>query len=576
MRLLDAVARKSNPPSEQRYTLSDVAGWVSDGSHRFLPSGVTGSKPDDIDTDFVSMIHNVHNRHGIVAAAVETRALLMSQVRFQWRRPDGSSSGSAALLPLERPGSTTRPALLSMLEHDVSYSGTAVVARRRGELFRLSPDRVRFVLGSNSDPVWDQDVMMPPFDAKVIGVTYDRSRGKHSAPESGDLEFFAAGEFAAWSPEPDPVNWWRGTSWVSSVMREVLLDGQVTDHEGKFFEHAATPSLVFMMDPARTPADVKAYRDIIAENHQGTRNAYKNMFLGGATDVKVVGTSLESLGLGHLQGTYENRVAVRSRIPAVVLGTKESLSGSSLNSGNYQAARRLLADGWFSPTVDGLCAALEPLVGSQTDGSELSHDSTRVLFLQEDQKDAADILQTNAVALRQLVEAGFDPTSAIAAVSTGDITKLSHTGNVSVQLQPPGNSQELSSATVDAEARADRAEQQQLPLFTVHNHIPEGRDVVVPAAQVTVEPTPVTVENVVSVPEQRAGDVIVSPTPVIVENTNQIDVSPTPVTVENNNRVDVAPAKVPPAQVTVVPNDDPATFKVRRDRDGRISEVVED
>jgi hypothetical protein len=99
----------------------------------------------------------------------------------------------------------------------------------------------------------------------------------------------------------------------------------------------------------------------------------------------------------------------------------------------------MLADGWFSPTVDNLCAALEAIVPPPPDGSELGFDPSRVLFLQEDQKDAADITQTNAVAMRQLVEAGFEPTSVVDAVTTGDMSKLSHTGNVSVQLQPPGS-----------------------------------------------------------------------------------------------------------------------------------------
>ena len=194
-----------------------------------------------------------------------------------------------------------------------------------------------------------------------------------------------------------------------------------------------------MMDPSRTPDEIKAYSELVNSKFGGVANSYKNMVLGGATDVKVVGSAMTDLGLSDLQGTFENRVAVRSRIPAVVLGTRESLSGSSLNTGNYSAARRLLADGWFSPTIDNLCAALEAIVPPPSDGSELGFDSTRILFLQEDQKDAADIMQTNAVAMRQLVEAGYDPTTVTEAITSGDMTKLKHTGNVSVQLQPPGS-----------------------------------------------------------------------------------------------------------------------------------------
>ena len=40
-------------------------------------------------------------------------------------------------------------------------------------------------------------------------------------------------------------------------------------------------------------------------------------------------------------------------------------------------------------------------------------------------------------AARQLVEAGFDPATVVEAVTTGDMTKLVHTGAYSVQLQAP-------------------------------------------------------------------------------------------------------------------------------------------
>ena len=94
-----------------------------------------------------------------------------------------------------------------------------------------------------------------------------------------------------------------------------------------------------------------------------------------------------------------------------------------------------------------------------------------------------------------------------------------------------------------------------------------------------IEPPVIHVDApIVNVPEQRmdAPSIVVQvdPTPVTVENT--VNVDPTPVTVENNNRVEVAPAKVPPAQVTIMPADEkPSTYRVRRDDKGRISEVQE-
>jgi hypothetical protein len=71
-------------------------------------------------------------------------------------------------------------------------------------------------------------------------------------------------------------------------------------------------------------------------------------------------------------------------------------------------------------------------------GAELWYNEPAIPFLQEDAKDAADIESVKAQTLRTLVDGGFEPESAIAAVDAQDITLLAHTGKLSVQLQEPG------------------------------------------------------------------------------------------------------------------------------------------
>jgi hypothetical protein len=96
------------------------------------------------------------------------------------------------------------------------------------------------------------------------------------------------------------------------------------------------------------------------------------------------------------------------------------------------------ADGWFSPTADGLAATLEGLLTLPERGApELRPDTARVLFLQEDRKDQAEIGQLHANSARALVDAGYDPPSVVAAITTDDLSKLVHSGLYSVQLQPP-------------------------------------------------------------------------------------------------------------------------------------------
>jgi hypothetical protein len=69
----------------------------------------------------------------------------------------------------------------------------------------------------------------------------------------------------------------------------------------------------------------------------------------------------------------------------------------------------------------------------------LWYDDRDVSFLQEDVLDNAEIRSKDATTMRTLVDGGFDPDSVIAAVTTGDMTLLTHSGTLSVQLQPPSD-----------------------------------------------------------------------------------------------------------------------------------------
>lgn len=438
MRLLDVVSggRNATDASNSWRSVFRYSG------NDYFAGSMAGSDPNVADTSFESMIHKVHNKNGPVSSAVTARALLMSQVEFAWKDDQAGSAltRTPALNQLEFPAGCTRSSLLFRLEQDASYAGNAFLARRPGtrSVFRLDPTRVTFAFGSNSEPGWNSnDEMTLPFDAKVVAIVYNSSDSP-GPPSISDMEIFRPGEFAHWMPEPDPLHWWRGASWITSLLKDtVALDGQISDHQSKFFQHAATPNLVFMMNPQLNADQVKQYRDIINAEHSGTRNHWKNMFLGGATDVKVVGQDLSKLSLKDLQGGLETRIAMRSRVPAVILGAREGLSGSSLNTGNYSAARRLFADGWFSPTVKGLCETLETLVPPPR-GKRLAYDPSRVLFLQEDRKDEAEIDAQRVSAIRTLVDGGFDPASAVATIAPEWSGKLDHAGLLSVQLQEPG------------------------------------------------------------------------------------------------------------------------------------------
>jgi len=432
------VARLRSPSSSRSsFPAMSMDQWFSFAGNQYplnMATSMSGSPKVEVANDLASYSQGIYKVNGVVSAAITARALLVSELRFQWRSSiDGAVFGDQSLAPLERPGSLTRPELLHQAEQHVSLAGNAYFHRDSvsGELRLLRPDWVDVMLGT------DSDVSMTGWalDAHVVAYIYNPGgkRGK-DAPV-----VLHPSEVAHWKPEPDPETPWRGLSWVQSVLMEVSTDQQAIQHISKFYEHAATPNLVFVMDKAVPSTQVAEYAEAINDRHAGTSNAYRNMVIGGGADVKVVGADMAQLDYRKTQGMNETRILMRARVPAVIAGSAEALGGSALNAGNYQATRRMWADAWFSPHAHGLCAALEQVVPPPRPEVELSYDPKAILFLQEDRQDEAQIQQANASTIRQLVEGGYDPTTVIEAVITGDFSKLRHSGLYSVQLQPAGS-----------------------------------------------------------------------------------------------------------------------------------------
>jgi hypothetical protein len=66
------------------------------------------------------------------------------------------------------------------------------------------------------------------------------------------------------------------------------------------------------------------------------------------------------------------------------------LAGSSLNEGNFKAARRLYVDGTLRPLWHNAAGSLAPLVDVPSD-AELWYDARDIAYLRDDNRDAAEI-----------------------------------------------------------------------------------------------------------------------------------------------------------------------------------------
>jgi phage portal protein BeeE len=395
------------------------------GNAYTLPS----AKQEEI-RGFQQLVDGAYKSDGVVFACMDVRAKLFSEARFQWRSRNGGRPGALfgntdlGILEEPWPGGTTGDLLYRMIQM-VDLAGNAFVVNRGSHLAMLRPDWVDIVAASpNSDAsVWD-------VDTQVLGYAY-HPRGRNAGV---DPETFLVEEVAHFAPIPDPLARFRGMSWLTPVIREVMADKAATDHKLQFFENGATPNLIVKFD-LDSVEKMRPFIELFKEGHEGSANAYKTLFWVQGTDATPVGSDFRQMDFKVTQGAGETRIAAAAGVPPVIVGLSEGLQAATYS--NYSQARRRFADGTMRPLWRNLCGSLERVL-NVPGGADLWYDDRDIPALKEDIQDKAKEMQENATAANQLVSAGYDPDSIVAAIDAGDFSLLTHSGLVSVQLQPPG------------------------------------------------------------------------------------------------------------------------------------------
>jgi phage portal protein BeeE len=396
---------------------------------------------EEIDSNFAGYVSGAYKANGVVFACILARLLVFSEVRFQFQRivngRPGDLFGTEALSILETPWPNgTTGELLARMEQDVSlagnFYGTAIDDKDGRRIRRMRPDWVTIVTGSRSDN--------GPYalDARPVGYMYEPKIGV----DRPDPTLLLPRDVAHWSPIPDPDAQWRGMSWLTPIVNEIKGDQAATKHKLKYFEHGTVGGVSITYDKGVAPEAVERFAKMWKDQHAGIDNAYKTFHLGGGADAKTLGADLKQLDFKVTQGAGETRIAAASGVGAVIAQLSEGMQGSSLNAGNYTAARRRFADGWARPQWRSAAAALQTLAPPPA-GARLWYDAADVAFLQEDEKDAAEIIDRNAGTIARLTDAGFNPDDVVAAVMAGDLRGLvgNHSGLYSAQLLPPGTTE---------------------------------------------------------------------------------------------------------------------------------------
>lgn len=416
----------------QRNGFDDLQTWIkmSNATFPVQTSNLIGSNLDALPSgdDFVS----IYKSNGPVFACMAIRQRIFSQIVFRFAGINngkvGKLFGGPEIDILNKPwvnGTSGDLATRAILDAD--SKGAFFGVREGDTIYRRDPMKTSVVLSGN--PLEDEFV-------DIMGYIY-RPKGKQ-----GPAFTYTPSQMCHWTPVLDPdAAYTKGMSWITPILREIRSDNAATDHKAQFMSNGATPNMVVKFpENVMTQDQFDRFKAKMDSEYAGTRGAGKTLYLAPGADIEVVGKDFKEMDFSETQGRDETRIASAAGVHPVLIGMKESLAGSSLNAGNYAAARRSFADGTMSDLYRGFVSALESIVPApQAKGpAKLWFDISQVPFFREDRGDAATIRQTQAATIKSLIDAGYEPDSVIAAMEAEDFTLLVHSGLYSVQLQPAG------------------------------------------------------------------------------------------------------------------------------------------
>lgn len=434
MGVIDRIRNALWPSLEERSRWQDSTFSFNGVSYPFMLQQTLLGAKESVSGDFTGFATDALMRNPVVFACMSARANLFSEARFMYRQVRSGTPGDLfsrrELEILRRPwaGGTTSD-LLARTMQDNDLGGNAFWLRQPSRLLRLRPDWTTILHGSLSDPnvtMWDPE-------AELLGYLY-----QPGGPAGGRDPILYLSEDVAHVVlgQPDPLAPARGMSWLTPLVREIEADSAMTSHKYAYMTNGATPNLVVVGVPGDTKEKYTEWVDRFSAGHDGVRNAYRSLYLTPGMDAKVLGNDLAQVDFKKVQGLGETRIAAAAGVPAAVVGISEGLAGSSLNAGNFQSAMRRFADLTMRPAWRNVCGSFEQIVPTPSD-AELWYDDRDIPALKDDIKDYAEVQSLQSQAVRQYVDAGFDPASVVDAVNAGDLRRLKHTGLYSVQLQPP-------------------------------------------------------------------------------------------------------------------------------------------
>lgn len=445
MNLLTQIFRRS-PGEVVRYNLSEyLRQRVAALTNPYLYSPATsqsysvgGRVVERVENTYTGYAEAAYMSDSVVGSCMRVRRDLFRQARFCWREIGDNGPGRVyrddELAVLDKPWPNgTSGELLARMITDVDLCGNSFVANEGSRLRWLRPDWVSVVL--TGDPLTDEVV-------DVFGYVY--TPGGLSA-ETGVA--YTPDDICHWSPIPSYASQYLGVSWMTAALRDIQGDQAATEHKLSFFRNGATLGPIVRLPATMSLEQFKEFVAAAEAAHTGAQNAYRTMYVGGGAEVSLAMADFKQLDLKAVQGGNETRIAALAGVHPTLVGLSEGLTGSSLNEGNFNAAKRSTTEMTLFALWQDACAALSAFV-AVPDGSELWIRERDIPFLREAKRDQAEIMRTKILSFEAGIRAGLKADPLVDAIENDDFSLLkgAHTGLTSVQLLPPAPEQ---SAPVD-------------------------------------------------------------------------------------------------------------------------------
>lgn len=372
---------------------------------------------------FLSYSTQAYSSNAVVFGLIRARMALFTEASFKWQNLTTKKLyGDQGLSLLEEPWQNgTAGDLLARMELDASLAGNAFIRKvDDGTLERLRPDYMTIITKVVSDGNGRDSRVLSGYAYNPTGWDSDR------LPEVYEPE-----EICHWAPIPDPLATFRGMSWLTPIIREINADQGMTQYKTQYLNNAATPNIVITYDRELSDEAAKKVGAAIHAKHGGVDNAFRTMVLDKGATMTVVGADMKSMDFTGVQSAGEARIAMAAGVPPIVAGLAAGLDAATYS--NYAMAMRAMADLQARPNWRSACGALAQLVEVPT-GSRLWFDTTDIAALREGEQERAQTFLTKSTTAETLIRAGYKAETVAAAIDSGDMTQLEHTGRIPTAL----------------------------------------------------------------------------------------------------------------------------------------------